>query len=177
MKLKGKKVLLLLEDQYEDLEYWYPRIRMKEEGAQVFAAGSRKAVFTGKHGLPAHADGSIEEIELDEYHGLIIPGGYSPDRMRRSRAMVDAVRQMHQAGRVVAAICHGGWMLASAGVLRGRKATSFFSIKDDMVNAGADWVDEEVVVDGNLITSRRPDDLPAFCRAIIRELGGSERVS
>jgi protease I len=164
----GKKIAILAEDQYEDMELWYPYFRLLEAGADVTIVGSGRAEsFTSKHGYPVVADVSIDKTSADEYDGVIIPGGYSPDLMRRTRAMVDFVRQIDQAGKPVAAICHAGWMLVSAGIVTGRRATCFFSIKDDLMAAGAHYVDEPVVVDGNLITSRRPDDLPRFVPAII----------
>jgi protease I len=168
---KKLRVLIMLEDLYEDLEYWYPYHRMREAGFEVLSVAPKKGSYHGKHGLPAHSDASAEQIDAGDFDALIIPGGYSPDRMRRSRAMVDLTRRMFDQGKPVAAICHGGWMLASAGILEGRKATSFYSIRDDMENAGAEWLDREVVVDDNLITSRKPDDLPAFCLAILKKLG------
>ena len=146
MKLQGKRIALLAENLYQEMELWVPYYRFKEEGAEVKVVGA------------AGAKG---------YTSVVVPGGYAPDMMRRHAAMVNLVREAAQQGKVVAAICHAGWMLVSAGVLKGRKATSFFSIKDDLKAAGADWQDAEVVVDGNLITSRKPDDLPAFCRAIV----------
>lgn len=170
MKLSGKRVALFIANFYEDLEFWYPYFRMKEEGAEVVVIGPKKESFTGKHGLPAKADEAIDDVDAVDFDALLIPGGYSPDHMRRSPKMVEFVKTVHGNGRLVAAICHGGWMLASAGIAKGKKLTSFYSIKDDMINAGADWVDAEVVRSGNLITSRMPADLPAFCREIIKAL-------
>ncbi|NIR46910.1 type 1 glutamine amidotransferase [candidate division KSB1 bacterium] len=167
MRLKGKKIAIFIEDIYEDLEFWYPYYRMKEDGAEVTIVGSTKESYSGKNGVPAKADIKINDAKTGDFDALIIPGGYAPDRMRRASAMVEFVKAMHEEGKVIAAICHAGWMLISADVLNGKKVTSFFSIKDDMINAGANWVDEEVVRDGNLVTSRKPDDLPAFCQAII----------
>lgn len=170
MRLKGKKIAMFVEDIYEDLEFWYPYYRMKEEGAKVTIIGSKKDAYTGKNGITVKANALIEEVKRDDYAALIIPGGYAPDHMRRTPAMVAFVKQMHLESKVIAAICHAGWLLTSAGIVEGRKMTSFFSIKDDMVNAGAEWVDEEVVRTDNLITSRQPGDLPAFCRTIIGAL-------
>ena len=167
MSLAGKKIALFVANYFEDLELWYPKLRMKEEGADVVVIGPTAETFKG-HGVPAKADYSIVDVEPKDFDALIIPGGYSPDHMRRSPKMVEFVKIMDQDGKVIAAICHGGWMMASAKILNGKKATSFFAIKDDMVNAGANWIDEEVVVEGNLITSRTPADLPAFCKAIIK---------
>jgi protease I len=172
MKLKGKKIAVLAGPLYEDLELWYPYYRLKEEGALVKLVGVERGPETveSKHGYPAKIEQRAQAANQKEYDAVIIPGGYSPDHLRRDPAMVAFVKAMNQSGKVVAAICHGGWMLASAQALRGKKATSFFAIKDDMVNAGAEWIDQEVVVDGNLVTSRAPDDLPAFMREIIRLL-------
>jgi protease I len=171
MRLKGKKVVLLAENMYQDLELWVPYYRLKEEGAEVTVVGTGTAkTYTSKNGYPVDVDKVDKEIDVSTYDGVVIPGGYAPDLMRRSPDMVRIVREAHQKGKVVAAICHAGWMLASAGILKGKKATSFFAIKDDMVNAGANYVDAEVVRDGNLVTSRKPDDLPAFCRTIIEAL-------
>jgi protease I len=170
MKLKGKNIAVFVANFFEDLELWYPVIRMREEGANVVIIGPEADNFKGKKGLSAKADRAISGVRTDEFHGLIIPGGYAPDHMRRSPDMVRFVQKMHDEGKIVAAICHAGWMLASAGIIKGRRVTSFFAIKDDLVNAGAEWVDQEMVRDGNIITSRSPADLPAFCRAIIDSL-------
>jgi protease I len=170
-KLEGVRVAVLVEDLYENLELWYPVLRLREEGAQVFIVGPKAGeTYKSKEGYPAKADKSAEEISADEIDAVIIPGGYAPDRMRRHETMVKLVREAAQKGKIVAAICHGGWMLAEADVVRGRTVTSFFAIKTDLINAGANWVDKEVVRDGNIITSRVPSDLPAFMRTIIEAL-------
>ena len=135
----------------------------------MVGAGGAKS-YHSKTGYPVNVDAQADQVSAVEFDAVVVPGGYAPDMMRRHESMVKLVREASQQGKVVAAICHAGWMLASAGIVKGKKATSFFSIKDDMVNAGAQWVDEEVVVDGNLITSRRPDDIPAFCREIVKSL-------
>jgi len=168
VQLSGKRIAILAENMYQEMELWVPYYRMKEEGAdvKVVGAGGAKS-YTSKHGYPANVDVQADQVKAVEFDAVIVPGGYAPDVMRRHPAMVALVREATQQGKIVAAICHAGWMLVSAGILKGRRATSFFSIKDDLVAAGAQWVDEEVVIDGNLITSRRPDDLPAFCRAIV----------
>ncbi len=171
MPLTGKNIALFVADIFEDLEFWYPYYRLREEGADIVVVGPKRDSYTGKRGLPAHADQAIEAVKPDEFHALIIPGGYAPDHMRRVPEMITFVKEMHAGGKPVAAICHAGWMLASADIVRGKRVTSFFAIKDDLVNAGAEWVDKEVVVDDKIITSRTPDDLPAFCRAIIESLG------
>lgn len=171
MRLKGKKVVLCVENNYQDLELWVPYYRLKEEGAQVTVVGSGSSrTYTSKYGYPIDAEKEAKEIDISKYDGVVIPGGYAPDMMRRYPDMVKMVRDAHQKGKVVAAICHAGWMLVSAGILKGKKVTGVSAIKDDLINAGANYVDEEVVRDGNLITSRKPDDLPAFCREIIDAL-------
>jgi protease I len=171
MTLQGKRVAILAENLYQEMELWVPYYRLKEEGAdvKVVGAGGAKS-YTSKHGYPVNVDIQAEAANAVEFDAVVIPGGYAPDLMRRSPAMVALVREAFRQGKLVAAICHAGWVLCSADILRGKSATSFFSIKDDMVNAGAKWLDREVVVDGNLITSRKPDDLPAFCREIVSAL-------
>ncbi len=174
MKLQGKRIAILAENLYQEMELWVPYYRMKEEGAEVKVVGSKGAQsYTSKHGYLVTVDVQAESVSAVEFDAVIVPGGYAPDLMRRSPAMVKLVREAFQQGKVVAAICHAGWMLASARVLEGKTATSFFAIKDDVINAGATWVDQEVVVDGNLVTSRKPDDLPAFCREIVNALAKS----
>jgi protease I len=171
MKLAGKRIAILAENLYQEMELWVPYYRLREEGAEVRVVGAGGATsYASKHGYPVNVDVQADQVKAVEFDAVVVPGGYAPDLMRRHPAMVGLVREAVQQGKVVAAICHAGWMLASAGVLKGRRATSFFSIKDDMINAGAQWVDAEVVVDGTLITSRKPDDLPAFCRAIVAAL-------
>jgi len=171
MRLKGKKIVILIENNYQDLEFWVPYYRLKEEGADVVVVGSGSSrTYTSKYGYPVEVDKEAKEIDMSKYDGVVIPGGYAPDLMRRYPEMVRIVKDAYQKGKIIAAICHAGWMLASAGIVKGKKVTGFFAIKDDLVNAGATYVDEEVVRDGNLITSRKPDDLPAFCREIIEAL-------
>ncbi len=171
MSLKGKRVAILAENMYQEMELWVPYYRLKEEGADVKVVGAGGAkTYASKHGYPVNVDVQADAVTAVEFDAVVVPGGYAPDLMRRHEAMVRLVREAHQQGKVVAAICHAGWMLASAGILKGKKATSFFAIKDDVANAGATWVDAEVVVDGTLITSRKPDDLPAFCREIVKAL-------
>lgn len=175
MLLEGKKILILIEEMFNVFEFWYPYYRLKEEGAEVIVVGSGSAdIYNGKPGTQAKADITADKVSLDNVDGVIIPGGYAPDMMRRYPAMVNIVKELYHDGKLVAAICHAGWMLASAGILSGRNATSFFAIKDDMINAGAQWVDQEVVVDGKLVTSRTPDDLPAFMKAVIAVLQQSK---
>jgi protease I len=168
MLLKEKKVIILVEEMFNVFEFWYPYYRLKEEGVEVTVVGSGSAeVYTGKPCTQAKVDTSADNVYAENFDGIIIPGGYAPDMMRRYPAMVKLVQDFFNANKLVAAICHAGWMLASAGILSGRKVTSFFAIRDDLINAGAKWVDQEVVVDGKLVTSRVPDDLPAFMKAVI----------
>ena len=163
-----KKAVILIADHYQDLEVWYPLLRLKEAGWSVVSAGveSRKN-YTGKNGYPIVVDTHVDEIRAEEFDCVIVPGGWAPDYIRRSPSALEIVRRMNDQRRIVAAICHAGWVLCSAGILKGRRCTSFSAIKDDMVNAGATWEDAETVVDRNLVTARKPEDLPAFCRAIL----------
>ena len=171
MSLSGKRIAILAENMYQEMELWVPYYRLKEEGAEVKVVGGGGAKsYASKHGYPVNVDVQADQVTAEEFDAVIIPGGYAPDMMRRHEAMVRLVRDAARQGKVVAAICHAGWMLVSAGIVAGKNATCFFSIKDDLVAAGAKWQDAEVVVDGNLITSRKPDDLPAFCRAILKAL-------
>ena len=171
MEIKGKRVAILIEEMFNTHEFWYPYFRLKEAGAEVVVIGTGSAdVYNGKPGTEAKADVSVDHVSANDFDGVVIPGGYAPDLMRRYPKMVQLVKDLFDTGKVVAAICHAGWMLASAEILQGRIMTSFFAIKDDMVHAGANWVDQEVVVDSNLITSRKPDDLPAFMKAVIQAL-------
>ncbi len=171
MSLEGKNIALLLEELYEDPEFWYPYYRFLEAGAGVTVIAPEKKEYKSKHGYPAKADLAAAYARADNFDAVIIPGGYSPDHMRRSKELVAFLQEAYDRGKIIAAICHGPWMLASIGAVKGRKVTAFFSIKDDLVNAGAEFIDEEMVRDGNIITSRTPRDLPAFCREIIKALG------
>lgn len=170
MSLEGKKIAVLCENEYEDLELLYPLYRLREAGAETVAVGTSVKTFTSKHGYPVQATVSAESVSASDFAAVIVPGGFAPDQMRRYPAVLKLVREANEQGKVVAAICHAGWVLVSADVLRGKTVTSTPAIKDDMKNAGATWVDKEVVVDGKMVTSRRPDDLPAFCREIIKLL-------
>jgi protease I len=170
MRLKGKTVAVLVENFYEDLELWVPVIRLREEGADVKIVGPKAEKYTSKHGYPAQADLAAENAKATYFDAVIVPGGYAPDHMRRTPAMVEFLRQANASGAVIGAICHAGWMLVSAGVARGRTLTGFHSIKDDLVNAGAKFEDREVVRDGNVVTSRTPADLPAFCRTLVEAI-------
>ncbi|MFO7999721.1 MAG: type 1 glutamine amidotransferase domain-containing protein [Marinilabilia sp.] len=168
MELQNKKIAALLHDVYEDLELWYPVIRLREAGAQVVLAGENAGTrYKGKNGIPAEAETGYHNLDPQSFDGLVIPGGYAPDKLRRYPAVLDFVKQMDNAGKPIGIICHAGWVAISAGILKNRKATSVGAIKDDMVNAGVDWTDEEVVVDRNLVSSRTPLDLPAYMRKFI----------
>jgi len=175
MDLEGRKVAVLVEKLYEDLELWYPYYRLREAGAEVSLVGPKAGeTYPSKHGYPAKAVRAAGEVRAGEFDAVIVPGGYAPDHMRRDPEMVSLVRDAHAQGKVVATICHAGWMLVSAGIARGKRLTCFHSIKDDLIAAGAHYVDEPVVRDGSLITSRQPDDLPAFCREIVATLARVE---
>ncbi len=165
-----KRVAVLVEDNYQVLEVWYPYLRLREEGIETVLVGTGKKVYKSKEGYPAEEELSIKKAKLKDFDGVIIPGGYAPDILRRYEEVNNFVRDMYKKGKLVASICHAGWVLVSAGILKGKKVTGFYAIKDDLINAGAEFVDKEVVVDGNLITSRNPYDLPAFCSQIIKKL-------
>jgi protease I len=168
--LRGRQVLFFAGPLYEDLELWYPKIRLEEEGAGTFVAGLGDKTYHGKKGYPVTVDGDVDDVLPEEFDALVIPGGFAPDQMRRSNKLLEITRAIHEANKPVAFICHAGWVPISARILKGRRCTSVRAIKDDMENAGAVWVDEPVVVDGNLISSRTPADLPDFCRALIAAL-------
>jgi len=156
------KFLILMGPEYEDLEVWYPKLRLEEAGYEVVLAGIGDASYRGKHGYPGPIDAHVRDVPARDLVGLLAPGGWAPDKIRRDPDALQRVREVHEAGKVVATICHGPWILISAGIVRGRRLTSTVGIRDDLVNAGATWVDEPVVVDGNIISSRVPKDLPRF---------------
>ena len=172
MDLSGKRIALFVDNSYQELELWYPYLRFQEAGAAVVIAGGKAGQsYACKVGYPAVADTTYTDLRVADFDGVVVPGGFAPDRIRRHPEANSFVKQMDEAGKLVAAICHGPWVLCSAhGLLRGRRATSFFAIKDDVVNAGAIWEDADVVIDRNLVTSRNPEDLPAFCRACLKVL-------
>lgn len=171
LSLQGKRIAILAEDQYQVLELWYPLLRFKEAGAEVQVVGPGRAeVHHSSRGYPVKVDVKAADVNGADFDAVVVPGGYAPDHMRVNEDLVRIVREAHEQNKVVAAICHAGWVLVSAGILQGKRATCVRNIKDDIINAGATYVDEEVVVDGNVITSRTPPDLPAFCREIIRAL-------
>jgi len=171
MELKGKRIAILAEDTYQELELWYPLLRMREAGAEVTVVGMPGVrEYRSKLGYPVKVDRAVDTVSADGFDAVIVPGGYAPDRMRRHQQMLDLVRGVFERGGIVATICHAAWVPISAGIIRGKRATCVSAIKDDLINAGATYVDQEVVQDGNLITSRVPRDLPAFCRTIIEAL-------
>jgi len=166
-----KKIAVLVEDYYQVLEVWYPILRLREAGFEVLAVGTgTKNSYKSKEGYEITVDAAIDKIKPEDFAAVIIPGGYAPDILRRFPKIINFVKEIFQVGKLVASICHGGWVLASADIVKGKKVTSFFAIKDDLIHAGALYSDEEVVVDKNLITSRKPEDLPAFMREIIKAL-------
>ncbi|MGE5196677.1 MAG: type 1 glutamine amidotransferase domain-containing protein [Anaerolineae bacterium] len=166
-----KKILVFVEEIYEDLELWYPKIRLEEAGYLVSVAGPVAGqVYKGKHGYPCKADLAFKDIVSSDFSGVVVPGGFAPDRLRRSQEALKIVRELNEKGKVVAFICHGGWVAISAKIVKGKKMTSFMAIKDDLENAGALWVDQPVVVDHHLISSRMPADLPHFAKAILQKL-------
>jgi protease I len=169
--IKGKRVAVLVEKLYEDLELWYPVLRLREAGCKVTIVGPKAGEsYASKHGYPAKSEAAASDVKADDFDAIVIPGGYSPDHMRRCRPMVDLVTQAAQKGKVLAAICHGPWMLCSTKAIKGRTLTGFFAIRDDVENAGATWKDASCVRDGNIVTSRTPDDLPDFMIGIMEAM-------
>ena len=173
LPLKSRRVLVFVDDVYEDLELWYPKLRLQEAGAQVVVAGPKAGeVYSGKHGYPCRSDATIGDVRSADFSGVVLPGGFMPDKLRRDPRVLEVVREFSAASKLVAAICHGGWIAISAGVYRGVRVTGSLGIKDDLINAGAHWEDSAVVVDRHFVSSRKPDDLPEFCRGILQVLGG-----
>jgi protease I len=163
------KIAILVDQLYQEMEVWYPLFRFQEAGATVVTVGAKTGeTYGSKLGYPVKCELSYDDARTADFHGVVVPGGYAPDHIRRHPKAIQFVRDMDTEGKLVASICHGPWVLCSAGgMLKNRKVTSFFAIKDDVVNAGAHWIDAAVVVDRNLVTSRKPEDLPAFCKASI----------
>ena len=169
--LSTKRILTFVGDIYEDLELWYPKLRLIEAGAEVVIAGPEAGVqYAGKNGYPCVSDAAIRDIDGSTFDGTVVPGGFMPDKLRRDPKVLELVRYFAENEKLTAAICHGGWIPISAGVYNGVRVTGSPGIKDDLVNAGAFWEDASVVVDRHFVSSRKPDDLPDFCRAIIEVL-------
>lgn len=174
MRLKGKKVIALVSNDFEDLELWYPVLRLREEAADVHLVGEKdKHEYIGKYGVPVTSDYSFSQINADDYDAILVPGGWAPDKLRRYPEVLEMVREMNDKKKPIGQICHAGWVLISAGILNGKKVTSTPGIKDDMTNAGAEWFDEAVVVDGHIVSSRRPPDLPEYVRVFADVLAES----
>lgn len=171
MKLTGKRVAYFIEEGFEDLEFYVPMMRLKEEGAKVTVIGTGRAErFHGKHCLEGKADLRADQVGPDDFDALVVPGGWAPDKLRRSPAVLDLVRGMYAQGKIIGSICHAGWVLASAGILKGHKATGSEGIKDDLVNAGAEWVDQPAFRDGCLVWGRVVEDIPDFCRELVQAI-------
>ncbi|HXR05319.1 MAG TPA: type 1 glutamine amidotransferase domain-containing protein [Verrucomicrobiae bacterium] len=167
---KSKTLLAFLDEAYEDLELWYPKLRLEEAGYALKCAAPEKKTYTGKHGYPAQADLLLKDARSKDFCGLLVPGGFMPDKLRRDPKVLSLTREFFEQGKLVAFICHGGWIPISAKILKGKRATGSRGIKDDLENAGAHWVDAPVVVDGNLISSRTPRDLAPFAAAMVKFL-------
>lgn len=171
MRLQNKKVIALVDKDFEDLEHWYPVYRLREEGAQVDLVGPKaNETYYGKYGVPAVTDYAFSDIHAEDYDAILIPGGWAPDSLRRFPEVLQIVQHMDEAKKPIGHICHAGWVLVSADVLKGKTVTSTPGIKDDMINAGATWVDEPAIADGHIISSRRPPDLPDYLRLFIDTL-------
>ena len=169
MRLKNKKIAILVEEGFEDLEFWVPVMRLQEEGAEVTVVGTgSQPRFTGKHCLEATPDVTADEVSAQDFDALVVPGGWAPDKLRRYDSVLELVRGMHELGKIIGIICHGGLVPISAGIVRGRRVTGSTGIKDDLINAGAEWVgDEAAFRDGNLVWGRVVADIPAFCRELV----------
>lgn len=171
LRLQGKTIGYLVGPEVEDLEYWVPLMRLQEEGAQVVSIGLTRQTLHGKHGLEITPDVSIEEApEASKLDGLVIPGGWAPDKLRRNQRVLQLVREIHAQGKIIGTICHGGWVPISAGIIRGRKATGSSAIKDDITNAGGSWVDAPAFREANLVWGRVVADIPDFCRELVNAL-------
>lgn len=171
---EGKKVLIFVGHDYEDLELQVPKYRLIEAGAEVVVAGLEAgAIYHGKHGYPQRSQVTVAAVDPGQFDALVIPGGWMPDKLRRDPHVLSITRAMSDAGKCVASICHGPWIDISAGIVRGVRYTSTPGIKDDLINAGAIWLDQPLVIDGHHVSSRRPDDLPQFCRGFLQVLGSA----
>ena len=170
MRLQGKRVVILVDEGFEDLEFWVPRMRLEEEGATVVVASRRPGRYTGKHCLQAEATVAAQDLNPADFDAVVVPGGWAPDKLRRDPGVLDLVRGVYAQGKIVASLCHGGWVLISAGIVAGHKATGSTGIRDDILNAGGTWVDEPAFRDGNLVWGRVVKDIPAFCRQLVAAL-------
>ncbi|MBI1369804.1 MAG: DJ-1/PfpI/YhbO family deglycase/protease [Planctomycetes bacterium] len=171
---KNHRILMFVDDVYEDLELWYPKLRLIEAGCEVVVAGPKAdKVYAGKHTYPCKADAAIADMDAADFDGLVIPGGFAPDQLRRDPKVLSLTREIHEAGKLMAHICHAGWIPISAGIMKGYRCTSTPGIKDDLVNAGATWLDEPLVIDRNQVSSRRPGDLPQFMQGVLKVLSGA----
>jgi protease I len=171
MRLQKKRIGVFVEEGFEDLEFWVPVMRLREEGAQVTVIGSGRADrFRGKHCLEARPDIAADQVSADDFDALVVPGGWAPDKLRRVPAVLDLVRAAYRQGKIIGSICHAGWVLISAGVTRGHRATGSTGIKDDLINAGATWVDQPAFRDGNLVWGRVVEDIPDFCRELVNAI-------
>lgn len=171
--LESKRILILVGDIYEDLELWYPKLRLIEAGAEVCVAGpDANVTYSGKNGYPCVSDAAIADVKARDFDGLVVPGGFMPDKLRRDPLVLQLVRDFDGARKMIAAVCHGGWIPISAGVYKGVTVTGSPGIKDDLINAGAIWKDAAVVIDSHFVSSRKPDDLPVFCRGMLQVLTG-----
>lgn len=169
--LSGRKILIFVGDDYEDLELWYPKLRLEEAGAKTVLAGQEaRHTYRGKNGYPCESEAAVSEVAAQDFDGLVVPGGWMPDKLRRDPKVLELTRDFNAAGKLIASICHGPWINISAGIVKGVKMTSTPGIKDDLTNAGATWIDAPVVVDRHHISSRRPPDLPAFGEKIVEFL-------
>ena len=172
--IEGKKAAVLVENVYQEMEVWYPVYRLREAGVKTTFVGTGKAEYKSKLGYPVKAEADIKDVKAADFDAVVIPGGFAPDHLRRYEAVNKFVADMDASGKVIGAICHALWVCCSAGILKGRTSTCFFAIKDDVINAGAKYVDQEVCVDRNLVTARKPDDLPAFMREMLKLLDGAK---
>jgi protease I len=176
MRLQNKKIIQLVEHEFEDLELWYPVLRLREEGATVHIVGPKaNETYTGKYGVPIQSDYAFADIEPSDYDAILVPGGWAPDKLRRYPEVLNMVKHMHEHKKPIGQICHAGWVLISARILNGLKVTSTPGIRDDMENAGAIWIDEPVVIDGHLISSRRPPDLPPYAKSFADAVASNNR--
>jgi len=170
MKPKSQKILLFIADEYEDLELQYPKYRLREAGKKVVVAGEKRESYKGKHGYPCIADVTFKEIKVGDFDALVIPGGYAPDKLRKISRVLEITKEFARQKKLIAFICHAGWIPISAKILKGIQCTSYISIKEDILNAGGKWVNKSVVIDRHFISSRFPEDLPDFCSAILNYL-------